>query len=190
MVSAAFEHQDAVTEIDDETSLHGGLLHLSNIAYTSSSPRTENSNGSKLLPLQKIGCFDYAQPSISSPDIVSSMYSVNGVNGLDDYSLHNIENVGLRYDQALSFPSQVSNQLICDTDAMAQAFCDEDHLPFFNPDHLALESQVDLQTLLAQSGVSSALMDTKAHRRWKMVSSVFKWFSIRRLVAAKKSHCQ
>lgn len=58
---------------------------------------------------------------------------------MDDYALHSIEkNTGLRYDQTLSFPSHVSNPLICDTDVVTQAFYDEDHLRFFDSD---LQSQ-------------------------------------------------
>jgi hypothetical protein len=166
---------------------------LSDVAYTSSSPQTENSSGSKFLASQKIGGFDYAQPSASSPDIMSSIYTVGGVNGLDDYALQGIENMGLRYDQTLNFNGQVSNSLICDTDSLAQAFCDEEHLRFFDTDlqsqNLSLETQADLQSavdgfLLARS---TAVAVYKAQRRWAKISCVLKWFSVRKLVATKKS---
>ena len=134
MVIAAFEHPEEVLSFEDEASLMDGSSHLSNIPCPLSSPRTE-SNGDKLLASHKMGGFDYTQANASSPDIISSIYSIGGVNNLDDYALHNIENMGLRYDQTLSFPSHVSNPLICDTDVVTQAFCDEDHLRFFNSDH-------------------------------------------------------
>lgn len=194
MVIAAFERWEEVISFDDESSLVGGSSHLSNVPYASSSPGTENSNGSKLLASHKMGGFDYAQPSASSPDIMSSIYSVGGVSGLDDYALHTMENMGLRYDQTLSFPGQVTNPLICDTDSMAQAFCDEDHLRFFDTDlqsqNLGLEAPADLQNavdsfLLARS---TAVAIDKAQRRWTKISSVLKWFSIRKLVATKKTH--
>lgn len=193
LVITAFEHWEQVISFDDEASLVGGSSQLSDVAYTSSSPQTENSSGSKFLASQKIGGFDYAQPSASSPDIMSSIYTVGGVNGLDDYALQGIENMGLRYDQTLNFNGQVSNSLICDTDSLAQAFCDEEHLRFFDTDlqsqNLSLETQADLQSavdgfLLARS---TAVAVYKAQRRWAKISCVLKWFSVRKLVATKKT---
>jgi len=193
LVITAFEHWEQVISFDDEASLVGGSSQLSDVAYTSSSPQTENSSGSKFLASQKIGGFDYAQPSASSPDIMSSIYTVGGVNGLDDYALQGIENMGLRYDQTLNFNGQVSNSLICDTDSLAHAFCDEEHLRFFDTDlqsqNLSLETQADLQSavdgfLLARS---TAVAVYKAQRRWAKISCVLKWFSVRKLVATKKS---
>ncbi|KAG8638847.1 hypothetical protein MANES_14G069700v8 [Manihot esculenta] len=193
LVIAAFEHPEDVISFDDEASLVDGSSHLSNIPYPSHSPRTENSNGSKVLASHKMGGFDYPQPNAASPDIISSMYSVGGVSSLDDYSLHSIENMGLRYDQTLSFPGQVSNPLLCDTDAMTQAFCDEDHLRFFDTDlqsqNLSLEPPADLQSALDGFLLtrSTAVAVDKAQRRWTKISSVLKWFSIRRHVASKKT---
>ncbi|KAF2282893.1 hypothetical protein GH714_043313 [Hevea brasiliensis] len=193
LVIAAFEHPQEVISFDDEESLVDGSSNLSNIPYPSSSPRTENSNGSKVLASHKMGGFDYAQPNAASPDIISSMYSVGSVSSLDDYALHSIENMGLRYDQTLSFPGQVSNPLICDTDAMTQAFCDEDHLRFFDTEfqsqNLSLEAPADLQSALDGFLLtrSTAVAVDRAQRRWTKISSVLKWFSIRRRVASKKT---
>ncbi|KAJ4842503.1 hypothetical protein Tsubulata_041104 [Turnera subulata] len=189
-VVAAFEHWEEVVSFDDEASLLGGFLNLSDVPCTSSSPRPENSNESKLLTPHKLGGFDYAQVSAPSPDIMSSIYSSGGVSGLDDFALHGIENMGLRFDHSLGFPGQVSNPLICDTDSMAQAFCDEDHLRFFDTDiqsqNLApLGAPADLQS--AVDGFLLARAVDKAQRRWTKISSVLKWFSIRKLVAAKKT---
>lgn len=193
MVITAFEHWEQVISFDDEASLVGGSSQLSDVPYTSSSPRTENSCGSKFLASQKIEGFDYAQPSASSPDIMSSIYTVGGGSGLDDYALQGIESLGLRYDQTLNFPSQVSNSLICDTDSLVHAFCDEEHLRFFDTDlqtqNLGLETQADLQSavdsfLLARS---TAVAVDKAKRRWAKISNVLKWFSIRKLVAKRKN---
>ncbi|KAF9671538.1 hypothetical protein SADUNF_Sadunf12G0057900 [Salix dunnii] len=192
LVITAFEHWEQVISFEDEASLVGGSSQLSDVPYTSSSPRTENSCGSKFSESQKIGGFDYAQTSASSPDIMSSIYTFGGGSGLDDYALQGIESLGLRYDQTLNFPTQVSNSLICDTDSLAQAFCDEEHLRFFDTDlqsqNVGLETQADLQSavdsfLLARS---TAVAADKAQRRWAKISSVLKWFSIRKLVATRK----
>ncbi|XP_048228769.1 calmodulin-binding protein 60 A isoform X3 [Ricinus communis] len=192
LVMAAFEHSDEVISFEDEASLVDDPSQLSNILYPSSSLRTD-STGNKLLASHKIGGFDCAQPNASSPDIISSLYSVGGVSSLDDYALHNIENMGLRYDQNLSFLGHVSNPLICDTDTMTQAFCDEDHLRFFDTDlqtpNLSLEAPTDLQSALDGFLLtrSTAVANDKAQRRWTKISSVLKWFSIRKHVASKKT---
>ncbi|XP_065876411.1 calmodulin-binding protein 60 A isoform X2 [Euphorbia lathyris] len=190
LVVAAFEHPEEVLSFEDAASLVDGSSNVSNISYPSCSPRTESSSGNKLLASQKIGGFDYAQAN-TSPDIISSIYSVGSMSGLDDYALNSIENMGLRYDQTLNFPGQGSNTLICDTDAMTRAFCDDDHLRFFEPElqsqNLNVETSADLQSaldgfLLARS---TAVAVDKAQRRWTKISSVLKWFSIRKLVTRK-----
>ncbi|XP_017973099.1 PREDICTED: calmodulin-binding protein 60 A isoform X1 [Theobroma cacao] len=186
LVISAFERWEEVFSFDDEASLIGESSNLANIPYTSSA-KTEIPNGSKLLASQKMGGFDYAQPSASSPDIISTIYSVGGMSGLDDYALHGIENMGLRYDQTLSYPGQVTNSLICDTD-ITQTFCDEDHLRFFDSDlqtpGLGLESQADLQTAV-DGFLLQRTVAVQAQRRWTKVFSVLKWFSIKRRVKEK-----
>ncbi|XP_062168781.1 calmodulin-binding protein 60 A isoform X2 [Alnus glutinosa] len=190
LVISAFEHWEEVIPYDEEASLVGGSSHLTDVHYPASSPRTESSNGSKFLASHKIGGFDYTQQCASSPDIISTIYSVGGTSGLDEYALHNIDSMGLRYDQALSFPGQVTSSLICDTDPMTQAFCDEDHLQFFDTanhsQNLELEASSDLQSavddfLSAARSTAVALAQT----RWTKVFSVFKWFSIRKVVNCK-----
>nr|XP_011464525.1 PREDICTED: uncharacterized protein LOC101299477 isoform X2 [Fragaria vesca subsp. vesca] len=192
LVLSAFEHWGEVVSFDDEASLlGGGSSNVANVLQTSSSPRGEDFNGSKFLATQKIGGFDYTQPPASSPDIISSIYSVGGTSGLDDYALHNIDGMSLRYDQALTFPGQVGNSLICDPDSIAHAFCDDDHLQFFDTDlqsqNMLPESPADLQSavdgfLLAQRSTAAVSAIDKAQRRWTKLFSVLKWFSIRRSV--------
>ncbi|XVF54173.1 hypothetical protein PTKIN_Ptkin05aG0159300 [Pterospermum kingtungense] len=178
---SAFEHWDEVISFDDEASLIDGTSNLANIA------KTEITNGSKFLATQKMGGFDYDQPSASSPDIISTIYSVGDMSGLDDYPLQGIENMGLRYDQTLSYPGQITNSLICDTD-INQTFCDEDHLRFFDSDiqsqSLGLESQADLQSAVDGFLLPRTVAD-QAQRRWTKVFSVLKWFSIKRRVKEK-----
>ncbi|XWS37389.1 hypothetical protein CRYUN_Cryun19dG0038800 [Craigia yunnanensis] len=186
LVISAFEHWEEIISFDDEASLIGGCSNLANIPYTSSA-KTQISNDSKFLATQKMGGFDYDQTRASSPDIISTIYSVGGMSGLDDYALHGIENMGLRYDQTLSYPGQVSNSLICDTD-ITQTFCDEDHLRFFDSDlqsqSLGLESQADLQTAV-DGFLLQRTVSVQAQRRWTKVFSVLKWFFVQRRVEKK-----
>ncbi|XVF12143.1 hypothetical protein REPUB_Repub08aG0088800 [Reevesia pubescens] len=159
LVISAFEHWEEVVSFDNETSLIGGSSNLATSPYTSSA-KTEISNGSKFLASQKMVGFDYAQPSASSPDIISTIYSVGDTSGLDDYALHDI----------------------------TQAFCDEDHLRFFDSDPqsqgIGLESQADLRTAVDGFLVQRTVA-VQAQRRWTKVFSVLKWFSIKRKVKEK-----
>ncbi|XP_008239717.1 PREDICTED: calmodulin-binding protein 60 A [Prunus mume] len=194
LVISAFEHWEEVIPFDDEASLRGASSNFTSALHTSTSPTADDPDGSKFLASQKVGGFDYPHPSVSSPDIISSIYSVGSTSGLDDYALHNIDGLGLRYDQTLSFPAQVTNSLICDTDPMAHALFDEDNLQFFDADlhsqNIISESQADLQSavdgfLLTRS--TAVAISDKAQRRWTKLFSVLKWFSIRRSVALKRS---
>ncbi|KAG4118184.1 hypothetical protein ERO13_D12G277300v2 [Gossypium hirsutum] len=183
---SAFEHWAEVISFDDEASLISSCSKLAKIPCTNSA-KTENSNGSKVLASQKMDGYDYAQTSASSPDIISTIYSVWGMGGLEDYALHGIENPDLRYDQTLSYPGQVNNSLTCDAD-ISQTFGDEDHLGYFDGDlhsqGLGLESQADLQTAVDGFLVQRKVAD-QAKSRWTKVFSVLKWFSIKRKVKEK-----
>ncbi|KAA8540860.1 hypothetical protein F0562_024823 [Nyssa sinensis] len=185
LVIPAFKHWEEVVSFDDEASLMDGSLCFSNVLYPSNSPMIESSNG-------KIGSFEYPEPSVSSPDIMPSVFSIGSMSSIDDFSLPNIDNMDLRYEQSLSFSGQVANSLICDTESFTQAFCGDEHMPFFSSvgalqsQNSSLESQADLQT--AVSGfLFAAVGNDKAQRRWTMIFSVLRWFSIRRIVA-KKTH--
>ncbi|PPD71407.1 hypothetical protein GOBAR_DD31698 [Gossypium barbadense] len=183
---SAFEHWAEVISFDDEASLISSCSKLAKIPCTNSA-KTENSNGSKVLASQKMDGYDYAQTSASSPDIISTIYSVWGMGGLEDYALHGIENPDLRYDQTLSYPGQVNNSLTCDAD-ISLTFGDEDHLGYFDGDlhsqGLGLESQADLQTAVDGFLVQRKVAD-QAKSRWTKVFSVLKWFSIKRKVKEK-----
>ncbi|XVF50270.1 hypothetical protein PTKIN_Ptkin04bG0082800 [Pterospermum kingtungense] len=156
LVISAFEHWEEVISFDDEASLINGCSNLANTP----SAKTEISNGSKFLASQKMGAFDYSQPNVSSPDIISSIYSVGDMGGLEEYALHDI----------------------------TQAFCDEDHLRFFDSDlqsqGLGLESQADLQSAV-DGFLLQRTVAVQAQRRWTKVFSVLKWFSIKRRVKEK-----
>ena len=172
---SAFKHWGEVISLDDEASIGGSSSHLTNVLYTASLPRTESSNGCKFLASHKIGGFDYAQQSASSPDIISSIYSVGDSSGLEDYALHGIDSMGLRYEQALSFPESINHSF------------DDDYLNFFDTDLLTqsvnFESQSDLQISAVDNFLSARIIG-KAQTRWTKLFGVLKWCSIR--VAVRK----
>ncbi|XP_044477182.1 calmodulin-binding protein 60 A-like isoform X2 [Mangifera indica] len=188
LVITAYKHWDEVISFEDEASLMGSSLQVTNAVCTSSSPMTDISDGSKTLASQKMGGFDYTQLNAPSPDIMSSIYSVGSVTGLDDYGLHSIENMGLRYDQTMSYPGQVSNSLICDTESITHSFCDEDHLRFFDTDlqsqSITLETQADLQSAV-DGFLRHSTNGRTAQIRWTKLFSVLKFFSVRKVVAKR-----
>ncbi|KAK6924890.1 Calmodulin binding protein, central domain [Dillenia turbinata] len=188
LVITAFKHWDQVEAFDDDTIPTSGSSQISNIQYPSSSSKTESSNGSKSLTSQNIGKFGCAQPTASSPDIISSIYSIGGMSSLDDLTMHSIDSVDLRYDQHLNLPVEVNNSLICDTESMmTQALCGDEHLQFFNVDcPLQLqESQADLHSVVSNFLKSRSI--DNAQRRWRKVYSVLKWFSIRKIVTLRRN---
>ncbi|KAK7291653.1 hypothetical protein RIF29_06966 [Crotalaria pallida] len=181
-VISALKQGENVSSIEDEACLMDGSSSLTNTLYPPSSPRTEGSSADKLLVPQRTRAgFSYTQASASSPDIVSSFYSIGGISGLDDYCLPNFDSMGPRYDHTLSFPDQLTNSLICETDSVARAFSDDDHMQFFNTDlHSQCPIQADLQSavdgfVLARTS-SNAI--GKAQKRWRKVFNVLKWFMV------------
>ncbi|KAI4336098.1 hypothetical protein L6164_014669 [Bauhinia variegata] len=188
LVFSAFEHWKDVVSREDETSLMDGFSHLTNVHYTSTSPRTEGSSASKLLAPQKTAGLDYTQATPSSPDIMSSIYSVGATSSLDDFCLQNIDSLGLRYDPSLSFPVQVGNSLICDSEPMTHTFGDEDNLQFFDNDlqsesHI-LEYRADLHS--AVDGFLLAQSTGKAQRRWRKLFNVLKWFIVSKVAVRSR----
>lgn len=185
-VIAALRQGEKYATFEDEDSLMDGSSHLTNVLYSPSSPKTEGSSANKLLAPQKTGGLNYPQANASSPDIMSSIYSVGGTSSLDDYCLPNFDTMGLRYDQTLSFPVQISNSLICDTDSMAHAFSDEDHLQFFETD-LQSQVQADLHSAVDSFMlVPSTSLASGAQRRWRKLFNVLKWFMVRRRGSQKQ----
>ncbi|XP_057465917.1 calmodulin-binding protein 60 A-like isoform X2 [Actinidia eriantha] len=183
LVIAAFKQWKDVHPFDDEASLLDWSSRLFNNDVYTNSAMGETSDGAKILTSQQIEGFDYPPPSVCSPDVIPSMYSIGGMTSLDDLGL---------YDQPLSFPGQVANSLICETESIAQAFCEDEHLRYFEadcslqPPTSSLESESDLHCavngfLLARSPAFAP----SAQRRWKKVFSVLRWFSVRRTVAKK-----
>ncbi|KAF8399323.1 hypothetical protein HHK36_015188 [Tetracentron sinense] len=193
LVKAAYEHWEEVVSYDDETTV-GGSSHSPNVCFPSSSTVVESSFGSKFPSSNKSGGFGFTQLSAFSPDIVSS---IGGMRSLDDYTMHGLENMDLRYDQSSSFLSQVTNSLICDAETVAQTFYDEENLQYFDHEtsiqtqKLGLESQGELTSAVSAFLVSGPSTHVKAQTRWTMLFIVLRWrWSIKRIVASKKSGVQ
>ncbi|KAA8542633.1 hypothetical protein F0562_023868 [Nyssa sinensis] len=194
LVISAFKHWEEVVPFDDEAFLMDDSLCLSSILYPSNSPMTESSGGSKISSSHKIVRFDYPQPSVSSPDIMPSIYSIGSASSMDEFGLSNIDNMEFRYDQSMSFPGQVTNSLISDTQSITPAFYDDEHLPYIDvgcalqSQNSSLESQADLHSAVSEfllTRSAAAVAVDKAQRRWTMIFSVLRWFSIRRIVAKR-----
>jgi len=166
-----------------------GSARLFNNGLFSNATVVETSDASKILTSRKIGGYDYPQASAPSPDIMPSIYSMGAMNGLDDFGLHNMYNMDLRYDQPLDFSGQVANSLISETESISRVFCEDEHLQYLDadcsmpPNNSMLETQDDLQS--AVNGFILARSAAFAQKRWTMLFSVLKWFSIRRIVAKK-----
>ncbi|XP_075660453.1 uncharacterized protein LOC142630349 isoform X3 [Castanea sativa] len=76
----------------------------------------------------------YSPPN--SPDIMSSIYSVGGSSGLDDYYLPNMDTMGLKYERASSFLESMKNSFndndlnVFYTDLLTQDVNSESQLDF------------------------------------------------------------
>ncbi|CAL0306830.1 unnamed protein product [Lupinus luteus] len=180
-VISAFKQGENVSTFEDEVSLMDVSSNLTTALYSPSSLKTEVSNGNKLFVPQKAGAgFNYVQATASSPDIMSSIYSVGGISGFDDYILPNFDSMGLRYDQTFSLPDQLTNSLACETGSTAPVFTDEDHMQFFDTDiHFQCHIQADLQSAIDGFMLGRTSNATgKAQKRWRKIFNVLKWFMV------------
>lgn len=101
------------------------------------------------------GRFDYPQMNAPSPA------------GLGEYGSNQMGSIDVRYDEPMDFECHVDNTLICDPSSSM-------HLQYLGTSSSSpgdLQSAVD-RFLFPCSGIG------KAQRRWKIVSSVVKWFSL------------
>ncbi|CAL5362089.1 unnamed protein product [Camellia sinensis] len=147
------------------------------------------------------------KPSTSSQDIMSFISSMGNMNSFNNDGLQSTGDTSKSnhgYEQ--SMPGNVTNSPICDTECRTQGFCQDEHLQVFNT-HCSLRSQnPNLESqgtlhdtvndiLLARSTTAAMnkaqrrylLKRYEARRRWKILFSVVRWFSVRRNVA-KKGH--
>lgn len=187
MATEAFQHWDGVISFEDMNSLIGMSSHMA------SSPSTETPDASKLLTSQRISSTNYAQPSSSSPDSFSPLYSLGCLSSPDNFSLQSMDALDLRYEQPLDIPVHISSSLF--SSSMPQAFHDNEHLVFMDTDcsaiqstNMSLDSQADLQSVYSGfiSSRSSAHVRGQAYRRWRVLSSILRWFRVRRLVVTRR----
>lgn len=159
MVLSAFEHHDKIISYDDEASLRTGTCSISEDIYPG------DPESSKITTPHKKGRFDYPQMITSSPDAMPSIYSVSGIDSIDEYGLDSMESDALRFDQPLNL---VSDTLILKSR-------DEDMM------YLGTTSSssrgVDLDCAVDGFFFPHSAIG-KAQRRWKIVSSVLKWLSL------------
>ncbi|KAL8118288.1 hypothetical protein AgCh_015994 [Apium graveolens] len=190
LVIIAFKQWEEVTSYDDETFLVDGFPLLPNVYHpTNSSPLAESSNIIDISSLD--GITDYPQLNTSAPTIMPSIYSIGCSSTVDEYGIHLLESINSRFDQSMIFPNQATESLISDPEPFTPALSDE-HLQYLDTDfslqNASLGSQSDQHGLVdgfmyAHSAAAVAIV--KAHRRWIILFSVLRWFSILRIVAKK-----
>lgn len=99
----------------------------------------------------------------------------------------------LGYDDPLSFPSQMTDALMCDTNSLVQAFCDEDHFRMFDADYFippqspSFECPSTLLSSILQPPSSSRSVKVGAQKRWRLVFNVLQWFFLLRGVMGRRS---
>ncbi|XP_030458381.2 calmodulin-binding protein 60 A-like isoform X1 [Syzygium oleosum] len=167
MVISARQHWEDVVAFGDE-SCPTGLLNTNSALCSPSSPGTSSSGSLRLLTRNQIGGSDYAQRHMSSPNTFSSIFT------MDDYSFDSLDDVDLRFNQSSTISGLIVDPLIHDPGPLSQSFADEEHFQFF-----------DTQSRSRSPLLSDA--HDKAQRRWRKLFSIFKWFSIRKLVLKRKS---
>ncbi|KAI8543589.1 hypothetical protein RHMOL_Rhmol08G0230300 [Rhododendron molle] len=176
---------------------------LPNVLYPSNPVSTGLFDGHAILPSHNLPKFDNPQLDVSSHEIMSSPCDVDF---LCDYESPSIDDISNRYAQTLTFASPAASYSLCDTNSMIQAFSKCDHLQI-SDNHYSLQSHdatSELQggphnavngTLVAGSSdvmmynaqmykaQRRCLSNANAQRRWRMLFSVMRWFSVRRNVS-------
>lgn len=183
----AFNKWEEVVALD-ESSL------LSNVNYSSNSFMAGSSNGVNILSSNNFGSFE-PQLDASTPDIMSTFYSMRPATNADGFGSHDAESIEVNFDQNLSVPDLIADSLICDSGSITQSLCLDNHQQLFDTIgsvqncSLGLHGvNADLYSVISgflpnHSAATEAI--TKAQRRWRMLFSVLRWFSIRRIVARK-----
>ncbi|KAG8379017.1 hypothetical protein BUALT_Bualt07G0044500 [Buddleja alternifolia] len=171
LVISAFGDRDKIIVFNDDSFLNGPTS--SSLSIVPSSSNLEPHQNS--LTSHKIAKSTFLQQNTSSPDFMHSVYSVGGLATFDD--LHGI-------DQPLTYPGQVSDSLICDTDVMTLA---DEHLQYFGTDCSNLDLSTDIQSAINACIPCSGVPTDKGKKRWSILSSVLRWcFLIKRM--AKETH--
>nr|XP_043636917.1 calmodulin-binding protein 60 A-like [Erigeron canadensis] len=152
LVISAFQNSDKVLSFDDEASLRTNTCSFTEyLSHLDTQVMTGNHEGNNSIPK---GRFDYPHLNPASPDISMGDYGLNQMSSIDD----------VRFDQPMDFQCQVDSTLICDPRSSM-------HLQYIGAPPGNLQCAADL-FLFPCSAMA------KAHRRWKFVLSVVKWFSL------------
>ncbi|MQM10141.1 hypothetical protein Taro_043032 [Colocasia esculenta] len=191
LVKVAYEHWNDVS-----------LCDISGFSQASSTPRPAQIQTlaedvySELSGSCRTDRLGFTHPSVSSPDMMSSILFMGGTRGLDSCDMQAIDSMESRYDPSFLniyresrelciFPSS----LICDGETSNQTLFGEDQLRYFDCDssflshNLHADSPADLES--AVNGFLAAR--GKVNKRWGMLVSVMRWiFSIKRIVALRK----
>ncbi|KAM0035061.1 putative CALMODULIN-BINDING PROTEIN60 [Helianthus debilis subsp. tardiflorus] len=155
MVLYAFQHLDKVLHYDDEASLRNSICSFTkDLSPLHTQTMNESFEGNNAIPK---GPFDYPQVNPTSPDIIRS--------SLGEYGPDQMGSIDVRFDQPMDFECRVDNTLICDPSSSM-------HLQY-----LGGGSPGELQCAVDRFLFPCSAM-VKAKRRWKIVSSVVKWFSL------------
>ncbi|KAG6426127.1 hypothetical protein SASPL_110343 [Salvia splendens] len=170
LVTSAFRYHEKIVIIDESSlNMPTSSLCVSN-AEPSSNLLSEGSCQQDSTTSENMSRSTYSQVVASSPDFMQSFYPFGASNSFD-YYLPGIDPMEIGYDQPLGFPSQVVDTSICDTDTMAGAFSQSEHLKYFEPD-CSLRSPSD-----------------RSHKGWNFLACVLRWrFSVKRIVS-RKSRC-
>ncbi|KAI7756181.1 hypothetical protein M8C21_032387 [Ambrosia artemisiifolia] len=153
LVLYAFQHLDKVLPYDDEASLRNSICSFTKDLSPLHTQTIEGNN--HILK----GPFDYPQVNPPSPDIIGSTLGEYGPD-------HMGGSVDVRFDQPMDFECRVDNTLICDPSSSM-------HLQYIGGGGSPGELQCAVDRFLFPCSPM-----VKAQRRWKIVSSVVKWFSL------------
>lgn len=186
LVILAFKKWEEVVALDESSLLSND--------YPSNSSMAGSSNGINILSSSNVASFE-PQLDASNPDIVTSFYSMRSANNTDDFGLHDAESIEVNFDQSLSVPDLVANSFICDSGSITQSFCADDHHQLFDtlgsfqsPSLGIHDVNADLYSVVSEYLHGHFVVTegtTKAQRRWRMLFSVLRLFSVRRIVARK-----
>lgn len=180
LVISAFRDREKIVAIDESSLNMPTLSYLSN-AQLSSNLLSESSYHQDSSS-HNIGRSAYSQQGAFSPDFMQSLYPIGGLSNFDYYS-HVVDPMEIRYDQPLSFPGQVTDSSICDTDSMARAFSANEHFKYLESD-CSLQSP-DLE-ISANAFIPCSVRTDKTPKRWNVLVWVLRWrSSIKRIVARK-----
>ncbi|XP_076895638.1 calmodulin-binding protein 60 A-like [Bidens hawaiensis] len=157
LVLHAFQNLDKVLPYDDEASFKNSICSFTKDLYPLHTQTMNQTPEGNTTPVPK-GRFDYPQMNPPSPDIIRP--------GLGEYGPDHMDPIDVRFDQPMDFECRVDNTLICDPSSSM-------HLQYLGGDGSPGELQCAFDRFLFPC---SAMV--KAQRRWKIVSSVVKWFSL------------